>query len=80
MSKYAIKGGGGPIPDGNGWEEMRNYHPRDKFLRGFGFRIARRPKYGPAVWSFQGIYYTEAQALELADKLQEAARKEAKKR
>jgi hypothetical protein len=52
------------IPPGNGWEETRDLHPEDVFLRSHGYRIEHRRKNEAAVWSLAGKQYTEGEALE----------------
>ncbi len=42
--------------------EGRNWHGGDRFLRGFGFRIAARITGLEPRWSLNGSLYTEAEA------------------
>lgn len=49
--------------------ETRCRFPGDDFLREFGFAICSRPRGGPAVWTRNGITFTQEEAIEYAKRL-----------
>jgi hypothetical protein len=54
------------IPEGHAFAETRKLHSNDIHLRRAGFRIERRPKRTQAVWSKDGILYTQSEAEAVA--------------
>lgn len=48
-----------------------NSHPVDRHLRDFGFTIKDRPEKGPDVWVRCGKPFTTAQAVAVANRLQQ---------
>lgn len=49
--------------DTHGWAETRDRCPRDGLLRRHGFKIEYRPIRGEALWSRNGVMYTEVAAV-----------------
>jgi hypothetical protein len=47
----------------NGWHETRRVWPDDIRLREHGWKIARRPKRGPALWRKGELLLSEEEAL-----------------
>jgi hypothetical protein len=47
----------------NGWHETRRVFPDDIRLREHGWKIARRPRRGPALWRKGDLLLSEEDAL-----------------
>ena len=47
----------------HGWKEARSFCPDDALLRKAGWKIAHRPKAGPALWERDGRVLEFAAAL-----------------